>query len=105
MLNKFVKGDDTMQVSREQLLHIANLAHLKLKDEEVDTYLLHLQDILNFAEKVNNAPTDGLGETIEDSYVNLKDNLSYSIELSEIIFFEAKEIKVKQQLIKIEKND
>ena len=53
-----------MQVSREQLLHIANLAHLKLKDEEVDTYLLHLQDILNFAEKVNNAPTDGLGETI-----------------------------------------
>ena len=39
MLNKFVKGDDTMQVSREQLLHIANLAHLKLKDEEVDTYL------------------------------------------------------------------
>lgn len=47
----------------------------------------------------------GLGETIEDSYVNLKDNLSYSIELSEIIFFEAKEIKVKQQLIKIEKND
>lgn len=53
-----------MQVSREELLHIANLAHLKLKDEEVDTYLLHLQDILNFAEQVNNAPTEGLGETI-----------------------------------------
>lgn len=53
-----------MQVSREELLHIANLANLKLQDEEVDTYLLHLQDILNFAEKVNNAPTDGLGETI-----------------------------------------
>lgn len=59
-----------MQVSREQLLHIANLARLKLKDEEVDTYLLHLQDILNFAEKVNNAPTGGLGETIgaNDNY-------------------------------------
>jgi aspartyl-tRNA(Asn)/glutamyl-tRNA(Gln) amidotransferase subunit C len=53
-----------MQVSREELLHIANLAHLKLEDEEVDTYLLHLQDILNFAEKVNNAPTEGLSETI-----------------------------------------
>lgn len=51
-----------MQVSREEILHIANLAHLKLKDEEIDT--LHLQDILNFAEKINNAPTDGLGETI-----------------------------------------
>lgn len=53
-----------MQVSREELLHIAKLANLKLQDEEVETYLLHLQDILNFAEKVNNAPTDGLGETI-----------------------------------------
>ncbi|MBO5349059.1 MAG: Asp-tRNA(Asn)/Glu-tRNA(Gln) amidotransferase subunit GatC [Clostridia bacterium] len=53
-----------MQVSREEILHIANLANLKLQDEELDTYLVHLQDILNFAEKVNNAPTDGLGETI-----------------------------------------
>ena len=53
-----------MQVSREQLLHIANLAHLKLKDEEVDTYLLHLQDILNFANIVNNAPVEGLDITI-----------------------------------------
>ncbi len=59
-----------MQVSREEILHIANLAHLKIKDEEIDKYLLHLQDILNFAEKINNAPTDGLGETIgaNDNY-------------------------------------
>lgn len=53
-----------MQVSREELLHIANLANLKLEDEEIDIYLEHLQDILNFAEKVNNASTEGLGETI-----------------------------------------
>ena len=43
------------EVSREELLHIAKLANLNLKDEEVDTYLLHLQDILNFANIVNNA--------------------------------------------------
>ena len=53
-----------MKVSKEELLHIANLAQLTLEDSEIEEYMLHLQDILNFAEKVNNAPTDGLGETI-----------------------------------------
>ena len=38
-----------MKVSREEILHIANLAQLELKEEEIDTYILHLQDILNFA--------------------------------------------------------
>ena len=53
-----------MQVSREQLLHIANLSRLNLKEEEIDNYLENLQEILTFAEKVNSAPVDGLGETI-----------------------------------------
>ena len=51
-------------VIREEILHIAKLANLELKEEEVDTYLLHLQDILNFANIVNKAPTDGLDITI-----------------------------------------
>lgn len=53
-----------MQVSREELLHIANLASLNIKDEEIDNYLLNLQDILNFANIVNEAPVEGLEETI-----------------------------------------
>ena len=53
-----------MQVSREEILHTANLADLNLKEEEIDTYLLHLQEILNFANIVNNAPIEKLGETI-----------------------------------------
>ena len=59
-----------MKVSREELLHIAKLANLKLKDDEIDTYLLHLQDILNFANIVSNAPVEGLDETIgaNDNY-------------------------------------
>jgi len=59
-----------MQVTREEILHIANLANLNIKDEEIDKYLLNLQDILNFANIVNNAPVDGLGETIgaNDNY-------------------------------------
>ena len=53
-----------MKVSREEILHIANLAQLELKEEEIDTYILHLQDILNFANIVNNAPVEGLDITI-----------------------------------------
>ena len=53
-----------MQVSREEILHIANLANLSLEEDEIDTYLLHLQDILNFANIVNNAPVEGLDITI-----------------------------------------
>ncbi len=53
-----------MKVSREEIMHIAKLANLNLKEEEIDTYILHLQDILNFANIVNNAPVDGLSESI-----------------------------------------
>ena len=53
-----------MTVSKEELLHIANLAQLTLKDDEIDSYLANLKDILNFAEVVNNAPVDNLDITI-----------------------------------------
>ena len=53
-----------MQVSKEEILHIANLARLDLNENEVDKYIENLQDILNFANIVNNAPVDGLDITI-----------------------------------------
>ena len=53
-----------MQVSREEILHIANLAQLELKEEEIDKYISNLQEILNFANIVNNAPIDGVDITI-----------------------------------------
>ena len=53
-----------MKVSKEEILHIANLSDLILEDNEIDTYLLHLQDILNFANIVNNAPVEGLDITV-----------------------------------------
>ncbi len=73
-----------MKVNREEILHIAKLANLNLKEEEIDTYILHLQDILNFANIVNNAPVEGLSETIgtnnnynvfrKDEIINFEDN-------------------------------
>ena len=53
-----------MQVTREELLHIAKLADLELDESEVDNYLANLEDILNFANIVNNAPVEGLDITI-----------------------------------------
>lgn len=56
-----------MSVSKEELLHIAKLASLKLKDEEVDSYLSNLEEILNFANIVKNADTSNLEETIGEN--------------------------------------
>lgn len=53
-----------MTVSKEELLHIANLAQLTIKEEEQEEYLKNLEEILNFANIVNNAPVDDLDITI-----------------------------------------
>ena len=53
-----------MQVSKEEILHIANLANLTIEENEVENYIGNLQDILNFANIVNNAPVEGLDVTI-----------------------------------------
>ena len=52
------------KVSKEELLHIAKLADLKLKEEETDKYLENLQEILNFADVINNADVSNLDITI-----------------------------------------
>lgn len=59
-----------MEVKKEELLHIANLARLKLKEDEIEKYLLNLQEILNFANIVNEADVAGLKETVgeRDAY-------------------------------------
>ena len=53
-----------MSVSKEELLHIAKLADLKIEENEVDNYLKNLEDILNFADTINKADTENLEETI-----------------------------------------
>lgn len=53
-----------MQVSKEEILHIANLAQLTLEENEIEKYQANLEEILNFANIVNNAPVEGLDVTI-----------------------------------------
>lgn len=73
------------KVSKEELLHIANLADLNIADDEVDKYLKNLEDILNYVEVIQKAPIDNLSETFmanESANVFRKD---------EVIDFENKE--------------
>lgn len=53
-----------MQVDKEEILHIANLASLNIKEEEIEEYRKNLQDILNFANIVNSVDTENISETI-----------------------------------------
>ena len=73
-----------MKVSREEILHIADLANLNLKEDEIDSYVLNLQDILNFANIVNKENVEDLDITIganeaknvfrKDEIQNFEDN-------------------------------
>ena len=77
-----------MQVSKEEILHIANLANLKLKEDEVEKYMGHLEEILNFANTVNKAPIEGLEETIgiNEAYnVFRKDEIKQSVKKVELL--------------------
>ena len=68
-----------MTVSKEELLHIANLADIKIKDEEIDKYLNNLEDILNYTELLNSINLDELDETIganDSSNVFRKDEIA-----------------------------
>ncbi len=53
-----------MNVSKEELLHIADLSDLIIEENEVDEYLKNLQEILEFANAINSVQTDDLDITI-----------------------------------------
>ena len=53
-----------MQVEKEEILHIAKLVCLNIKDEEIEEYRKNLQDILNWVNIVNRVDTTNINETI-----------------------------------------
>lgn len=46
-----------MRVTRELVLHIAELAHLKLKEEEIEKFQKELNQILEYVDKLNELDT------------------------------------------------
>lgn len=49
-----------MGLTREQVLHIAELAKLSLSDHEVAVYAAQLSEILAYAERLNDLDTDSI---------------------------------------------
>ena len=49
-----------MKITREDVLRVAELAHLDLSDTEVETYLRQLDSILTYVEKLNELDTAGV---------------------------------------------
>lgn len=53
-----------MDISREEIIHIAKLANLKLTEQEIEKTVYNMKDILNFANTVNNVNTENVDESI-----------------------------------------
>ncbi|NLG50339.1 MAG: Asp-tRNA(Asn)/Glu-tRNA(Gln) amidotransferase subunit GatC [Chloroflexi bacterium] len=54
-----------VKLSREQVLHIAELAKLELTEAEVELFAGQLSDILEYAEKLNRLDTEAIPPTAQ----------------------------------------
>ncbi len=75
-----------MAISKEEIIHIAKLASLNLSEEEIEKYTGDMQEILEFANMINNVNTDGMNETVA---ANEKSNV---LRKDEIVNFENREL-------------
>lgn len=55
------KGE--VMISKEEVLHVAELANLKFKDDEVDGFVSQLDDIVTMASKLSTVDTEGVEPT------------------------------------------
>ncbi len=83
-----------MKVSKEEILHMAKLAHLNIEENEIESYLANLEEILNFAEIVNNAPVEGLDITVGANEAKNR------FRKDEIVEFEDNEALLKNAILK-----
>lgn len=75
-----------MAISKEEIIHIAKLASLNLSDEEIEKYTGDMQEILAFANMINNVDTEGMNETVA---ANEKCNV---FRKDEVVKFENREL-------------
>ena len=49
-----------MAISKEEIIHIAKLASLNLSEAEIEKYTNDMQEIIEFANMINNVNTEGM---------------------------------------------
>lgn len=75
-----------MAISKEEVIHIAKLADLNLSEDEIEKYTKDMQEILEFANRINNVDTSEMAETIA---ANEKSNV---FRKDEVVKFENREV-------------
>lgn len=72
-----------MEITRKDIEHIANLASLNLSEEEIEGYTIDMQNIVSFAEQIQEVNTENVAESAYalDSYnVFRKDEIKESFD-------------------------
>jgi aspartyl-tRNA(Asn)/glutamyl-tRNA(Gln) amidotransferase subunit C len=84
-----------MKISREDVLRVAELAHLELTDGEVDTYRAQIDQILGYIDKLNELdvtrvqPMSQVVFSSGDAHPELRDDVLVPCNAAEQIFVEA----------------
>ena len=52
-----------MKITREEVIHVANLAHLELDEKEIERFSDQIGTILDYFEKLNQVDTTGVKPT------------------------------------------
>lgn len=75
-------------IRKEEIKHIAELSMLNLSEEEIQKYTVNMQDIVEFANKVNSLDTDGVTESafaLDTFNVFRKDEVRESFDRDELL--------------------
>ena len=77
-----------MSITREAVLHVANLSRIGLTEEEIEDTRKELGDVLDFMAKLNELDTDGVPPTthvLDISNVFRKDVAGEGMDLEELL--------------------
>lgn len=88
-----------MKISREEVLHVAELAHLELTEAEVEKFLAQLDSILTYIDKLKELDVQGVEpmaqvlEAHSTPETTLRDDTVRSCDVSEAILAQAPHAK------------
>jgi len=67
-----------MKITRDELLRIAAISKLEIKENEVDTLVAQLQAVLSYAERVSQVADDNSNEPSSKNINIMRDDLACS---------------------------
>ncbi len=52
-----------MNITRDDIIHVANLARLEMDEESIDKFTVQIDEILKYVETLNSVDTEGVAPT------------------------------------------